>query len=322
MRLFRRPLAEDDFWGLIAVAEGRTDEAAIGRLTDALSARRAKDVVAFQERLARVLFELDREVLADQPVRFGDDPPDEEPIPLSDDGFLYLRAGIVLAGRETYDRVLRDPAVLAQGEWDECEDLLYVAEEVLGDDIDTKVSYETASNLQHWTPRAEPEREPWDQGLRSVSVDAHDMADPIEAERPTADGGWEPEIMYVAPRFLGSSLLYDVSTDLARIVTTNGGLPGELAAGHVVAVVELGESWRLEPQVGEPTRSELGDHRELTVRVAVPTATVRGWTTGERRTGFASLAAACLLAVLPTTHAAVPGLERLRAAGEGLLAGG
>lgn len=44
--------------------------------------------MAFQERLARLLYELDRERLATQPVSFGDDPPGSEPLPLSDDGFL------------------------------------------------------------------------------------------------------------------------------------------------------------------------------------------------------------------------------------------
>ncbi|MBW3612099.1 MAG: DUF4240 domain-containing protein, partial [Actinobacteria bacterium] len=82
------------------------------------------------------LYELDRESLAEQPVRFGDDPPGSEPLPLSDDGFLYLRAGIVTRGRETYEAVLADPTLLAAGEWEECEELLYVAEEVAGDDIE------------------------------------------------------------------------------------------------------------------------------------------------------------------------------------------
>src|SRR3954453_18954647 len=95
MRLLRRPMAENDFWKLIAVMNGDVDEDAVARLSEALSSRRRRDVVAFQERLALALFELDRRELARQPVRFTDDPPDEDPIPLSDDVFLYLRAGIV-----------------------------------------------------------------------------------------------------------------------------------------------------------------------------------------------------------------------------------
>ena len=319
MRLFRRPLAEEDFWALIARMGGRADEKALGKLTEALRGRRRKDVVGFQERLARVLFDLDREALAEQPVRFRDDPPHEDPIPLSDDGFLYLRAGLVVMGRDTCQRVLSDPAVLSQGEWEECEELLYVAEEVLGDDVDTKVSYETGSNAQYWTPRPEPERESWDQGLRSVSVDAHDLSDPIEAGRSTADGGWESFTVYYPPGFLRGDVLYDVSTDLARIVTANGGLPEQLSVEHVTAVIEFADSWRLEPEVGKPTRSEIGMHDEVQVRVAVPSDAVRGWRPEERRRGLAALAASCVLAVLPDDHPARLPLEELRRAGAELL---
>jgi Protein of unknown function (DUF4240) len=316
-----RPLAEDEFWALVSTMQGCSDEEALGRLTDALRARPAKDVVAFQERLARVLFELDREVLAYQPVRFRGDPPDQDPIPLSDDSFLYLRTGIVVAGRATCERVLADPTVLADGEWDECEDLLYVAEEVLGDDVDTKVSYETGSNTDHWAPPEEPEREPWDQGLRSVSVHFRDLSQPIEGERPRTDGAWEPFVFYVPPTYVEGELGFALSTDLARIVTTNGGLPEQLAAAHVVAVIDFADDWQLEAAVGEPTPSEVGPHREVRVRVAVSSEAVRGWGADERRAGLSAVAAACALAVLPDTHRARPALDELRRNGAELLPG-
>ncbi|MGY1754296.1 DUF4240 domain-containing protein [Blastococcus sp. SYSU D01042] len=319
MRLFRRPLDEGEFWALIGRMGGRGDDQAVENLTEALRGRRRKDVVGFQEQLARVLFDLDREVLADQPVRFRDDPSDEDPVPLSDDGFLYLRAGLVVRGRETCERVLRDPTVLAQGEWEECEELLYVAEEILGQEVDTTVSYETGSNAQYWTPRPEPESEPWDQGLRLVSVDAHDLSDPIEAGRSTADGGWESFTVYYPPGFLRSDVLHDVSTDLARIVTTNGGLPEHLGVDHVAAVIEFADTWRTEPEVGEPARSEIGVHDEIRVRVAVSSDSVRGWRAEERRRGLAALGASCVLAVLPDDHPARPQLEELRRAGAQLL---
>lgn len=58
----------------------------------------------------------------------------------SDDGFEYVRAGIVALGEEVYTSVLREPPVLSAGTWEEREELLYVAEEVLeeryGDDKD------------------------------------------------------------------------------------------------------------------------------------------------------------------------------------------
>lgn len=304
-------MVEDDFWSLITHMQGQTDEDAIGRLTAALERRPAKEAAAFQERLARVLYELDREVLADQPVRFLGDPPDEDPIPLSDDSFLYLRAGIVVAGRAAYERVLADPTVLATGEWDECEDLLYVAEEVFGDDIETSVSYETGSNTEHWTPRPEPEREPWDHGLRLASVHVRDLSEGFEALRPAADGEWEPFVFYGPPRFLGNEILFDVSTDLARILATAGGLPEELGVEHVVALIEFGDDWQLEPRVDERVRSESGPHQELPVRVRVSSATVRGWSLDQQRAGVGAVAAVCLLAALPDEHAAVPALWRM-----------
>lgn len=318
MGLLRRPLAEDDFWSLVDVLEGRVDEAALERLTAALRTRSRRDVVGFQERLARVLYELDREVLADQPVRFGDEP-EEVPIPLSDDSFLYLRAGIVARGRATYERVLASPTVLAEGVWDESEDLLYVAQDVLGGDIDTKFSYETGSNKKYWTPRPQPEREPWDEGLRSASLEFRDLSQPIEGERPRPDGGWEPFLIYGPPTYLYGDIGYDISTDLARIMTTDGGLPATLGAEHVTAVLDFGDTWQLSAEVGVPTPSEVGPHRELRVRVEVPSEVARGWSADERRAGLSAVAATCVLAVLPDDHEARPMFEELRQRGAHLL---
>jgi len=135
------------FWALIAVMGERTDEDAVQRLTAALQARGSKAARPFAERLVRVLYDLDREVLFRQPVRFDDEEPegladaDVEPIPLSDDSFLYLRAGIVARGRSVHEQVLADPEVLQRGTWPECEELLYVADEVAGVEIGTKISY-------------------------------------------------------------------------------------------------------------------------------------------------------------------------------------
>jgi len=64
MRLPYRPMAEGEFWKLIEVMGGQADDDAVARLTGSLATRRRKDVLAFQERLARVLYDLDREVLA------------------------------------------------------------------------------------------------------------------------------------------------------------------------------------------------------------------------------------------------------------------
>lgn len=50
---------------------------------------------------------------------------------LTEDQRDYIVAGIVASGRESFDRVLTDPSVLTTGEWPECEELLYVADDVL-----------------------------------------------------------------------------------------------------------------------------------------------------------------------------------------------
>ena len=62
-------LPEDEFWSFIALLEGAVDDDGIERLTDALDQAGAATAVAFAERLAAVLFDLDREALVDQPVR-------------------------------------------------------------------------------------------------------------------------------------------------------------------------------------------------------------------------------------------------------------
>jgi hypothetical protein len=306
-------MADDEFWQLIDLLEGRTDEDALARLTEALHARGRRSAVAFQERLARVLYDLDREELADQPVRYADDPADQDPLPLSDDGFLYLRAGIVARGRETYQAVLADPAVLASGTWDECEDLLYVAEEVTGDDIETKVSYETGSNERHWTPRAEPD-EP--AGPRLVYVDGRDLSDPIEGMTYHADGSTEPDVTYLAPEHVPDRLWTDLTETFSQVVAGAGGLPPELDALQVQVFVEFGEEWDTAPRVSEPMEDpELGVPRVRQVRVGVDDADAQAWSGPVRHEVLSALAAACLLAVLPEGHAARTELEQLRAAG-------
>jgi hypothetical protein len=54
----RQALADDDFWNLIAVLDGQTDDDATERLADALRGRGPKAARAFQERLAKALYDL------------------------------------------------------------------------------------------------------------------------------------------------------------------------------------------------------------------------------------------------------------------------
>lgn len=171
-------MPEDEFWELISVLGGSSDEDAVERLTETLRAGGKRKAVAFQERLAATLYELDREVLFRQPVRWSDDPDDEDPIPLSDDSFLYLRADIVAKGKDVVQQLLADPAALLTRSWDDGEALLYAADEVADDEIETKFSYETGANEEHWTP---VEFDPTTHQTPIVAVLLSDLLDVIEA---------------------------------------------------------------------------------------------------------------------------------------------
>lgn len=306
-------MSEDRFWNLVAVMGGQAGDDAVARLTQALLACQRKDVIAFQERLARVLYTLDREELADQPVRLTGDPSSGKPIPLSDDTFLYLRAGIVASGRDRYLAVLADPSLLASGEWDECEKLLYVAEEIVGDAIDTEMSYETGSNEQFWPLQAEPAcGEPYQDGSGPLRVDLRDLSEPIEGGSIHADGLTDYFQWYPPPEYIDPDLAGELSTTFAKLIVRYGGLPTELAVEHVVVVIEFGSTWRLEPLVSEPVEDrflDLGTIRE--VCVGVFSDVVQKWPSQILRKALFALTASCVLAVLPEGHAALPNLQRI-----------
>jgi hypothetical protein len=295
------------FWNLMGVMGGQVDQDAVARLRGALKLLPTADVVAFQERLARVLYELDREVLARQTVRFADDPPDAAPIPMSGDTFLYLRAAIVAMGRETFEAVLADPSLLERDEWYECEHLLYVADEVTGDDIETAVSYETRSNQRHWTVPPEPDPEPWGDDRMPVSVMCHDLSNPINAMRP--DGTLFPAL-YPAPDYIDLDELLVWGPTLARIVAVHGGVRSDLGVDQIGIRIDFDTAWRTEPEVVERyDDQEYHVGLVLPVQVAVADADVRSWPADVRAEALMALAAACLLAALPTGHPARPEIQ-------------
>jgi hypothetical protein len=318
MRLLRRAMPEDEFWSLVDTMQGGCDDDSVERLTAALTAAGRKQAFAFQERLALVLHDLDREVLARQPVRFVDDPDDAEPIPLSDDTFLYLRAGIVARGRSIVAAVLADPTLLASGRWEECEELLYVAEEVADDDIDTKVSYESGSNEVHWSPRQEPVREDWDQGTRPVWVHCRDLGERIDGQRSFADGRVEALVTYLSPLWLSGRVLEGLTTSLSKPVAISGGLPPELCR-QVEVQVDFGGEWQLAPVNLGVGVDDYGNDGVLTVRTGVNAAQIREWPASRRQETLLAIGAASVLHVLPPDHAARPALTALWEAGRGHL---
>ncbi|MEV6977615.1 DUF4240 domain-containing protein [Kitasatospora sp. NPDC093806] len=150
------------FWQLIDLLGGEAAGTSCAgfasgceRLGAALAAGSVTEIVGFGERLAEALYRLDREEYGTQRCPDPDEP-DGEPLPLTDDGFLYARAAAVAAGRAGYESVLADPDRFAPyaAQWG--EELLYVHEEayeeVTGEewDIDTRYDFESCANREGW----------------------------------------------------------------------------------------------------------------------------------------------------------------------------
>jgi Protein of unknown function (DUF4240) len=128
------------FWALIDLLDGSLDEAPIRRLVDALAKLPSADIEAFDDRLHEAVHALDGPDWFAQPVTDpalteldlatlvaevlaggGDDA-------LAVDGFLFARAAVVAAGRETYQQVLAHPIQFAGERDSRAEALLFVAQ--------------------------------------------------------------------------------------------------------------------------------------------------------------------------------------------------
>lgn len=147
----------DEFWDLIDLLGGRADDDACERLTEVLATRSKSTIVGFADRLAEALYRLDRADLAALPYI---DAADRQgvPVPMTSDGFLYARCGVVAAGREAYAHVLADSSVFCSytaAEFDG-EALLFVAGDAWEDltgrpwDHEEPFDYETGSNPDGW----------------------------------------------------------------------------------------------------------------------------------------------------------------------------
>lgn len=276
------------------------DDEGVGRLTDALRRKGKPAARGFAERLAAVLYDLDREVLARQSVRWAD-APDREPIPLSDDTFLYLRCAVVAAGRPTVDAVLADPAALENRLWEHGEALLYAAGEAADEAFDTELSYETGSNADHWPPRQDdgPVERP------HVAVLLEDLREPIE--------GWdgetgEPLVEHGWPLWLSQEVSWQVSATASELVGEGGGVT-TLGAEQVVVTLALGEVWQITPSVVGLVPDEFEEGHVLEVRAEMAQDVVRSWSSEQQVTGLLAIAAGCVLAVLPPGHGGRPGLQ-------------
>ncbi|MET0415818.1 MAG: DUF4240 domain-containing protein [Actinoplanes sp.] len=313
MRLLRRAMPEDEFWALIGLLEGSTEQWALERLSAALQAGGKRKSKAFAERLAAVLYDLDREVLFEQPVRWSDDPDEADPLPLSSDSFLYLRAAVVAQGKAVVEEVIADPTVLLTREWDDGEALLYVADE----EIETKFSYETGSNEEHWSPDDETEHP-----MPMVAVLLSDLLEPIEAYEDDAMTIPAEPVMYAWPRWFPLSVLETVNGRVDSAVRDAGGIEGSLDEDQIQIYVGFGDSWQVTPEIAWDVEDETGVGQVVTVRVELPQTVVRGWTRREQEAALLSLAATCCLSVLPADHASRSLLHDAASEGASLLSQG
>ncbi|MEV1008081.1 DUF4240 domain-containing protein [Streptomyces sp. NPDC049881] len=143
-------MTEDMFWQLIAECRPPFPDPEGDELAEALTARLGRGpvsgIIGFAEQLAWALYRLDRR-------EYGED--------MSADAFLYTRAAVVAAGREEYERVLREPQRFTPYADDLiwAEALLYASDNayqhVTGDEWDreTRYSYESCSNEAGWATR-------------------------------------------------------------------------------------------------------------------------------------------------------------------------
>ncbi|GAA3399319.1 DUF4240 domain-containing protein [Cryptosporangium minutisporangium] len=162
-------MTEEEFWALVGQLGGAVTEESVEHLTTALAARSEAAIIGFADQLAAALYRLDTPPHADRDLL---DPESGQSMGMSDDSFLYARAGTVAAGRAVYERAVADPAALRTSLEDlNGEFLLQVAPEAwdratgLAWDHETPVSYETGSNWPAWGKtapvEAEPYRAPW-----------------------------------------------------------------------------------------------------------------------------------------------------------------
>ena len=138
----------DEFWTLIARVDrqalcGQQETKAIAPVIAALTKQSEAEIEAFEEHLARVLYDLDTRAHGESSGKSAD----------SCDGFLYARCYVVAQGREHYQSVLADPARMPKTLEEWCEPLLFAGakawSDLTGEDSwhpETSVSYETGSN--------------------------------------------------------------------------------------------------------------------------------------------------------------------------------
>jgi len=150
-----KPMNEEMFWEIIASFNWKKtgdDDAVLRPALKRLVSTTVDDIKQFAEILAEKLYELDGLVYASN---IGHDSYKGEDQHFSVDYFLYVRCCVVANGKNFYYHVLNNPMDMPK-EID-FEPLLYLADEAYNkklktedEFIDTKVSFETFSNVEKW----------------------------------------------------------------------------------------------------------------------------------------------------------------------------
>ena len=146
---------EDVFWDIISSFNWKKagdDDAILRPALKRLVSMTVDDIKQFSEILAQKLYDLDGLVYAS---KIGHDSYKGEGQPFSVDYFLYVRCCVVANGKDIYYQVLNNTMEMPK-EMD-FEALLYLADDAYNKKmktedkkIDTKLSFETFSNVEKW----------------------------------------------------------------------------------------------------------------------------------------------------------------------------
>ncbi len=150
-----KPMDEDVFWEIISSFNWKKlgdDDAVLRPALKRLVSMTEDDIKKFAEILSEKLYNLDGLAYASN---IGPDSYRGKNEPFSVDYFLYVRCCVVANGKNYYESVLADPTRMPE-ELD-FEALLYLADEAYnkkkkteGEFIETKLSFETFSNVEKW----------------------------------------------------------------------------------------------------------------------------------------------------------------------------
>ncbi|MFI0928095.1 DUF4240 domain-containing protein [Streptomyces sp. NPDC021012] len=151
---------ESEFWEIIEASADSDISIHCGAISARLTDRSPGEITEFADVLAESLFRLDLKILADTPVK-GAVSRSGRPLPLSEDGFLYARCAVILAGRKAYGEILTDPAGVdfspyTSDEAAVAEELLEAAPTAFGRVTGVEwehvepFDYETGSNEDGW----------------------------------------------------------------------------------------------------------------------------------------------------------------------------